>query len=126
MAKHLERLVFLDETWRLHPEICRFTSEIYYENKLRSRDDLVRQAIHSKARFAGAGLRYIPVAHTGNTARSKEEVEEIAKIIDALSADGVTWTDKDQVTKALTFEDILVVAARWSSHSDQRWPSGRL
>ena len=29
-----ERGLFLGETWRLHPSICRFTSELFYEGKL--------------------------------------------------------------------------------------------
>ncbi len=31
-----ERGLFLAETWRLHPAICRFTSELFYEGKLNS------------------------------------------------------------------------------------------
>jgi superfamily I DNA and/or RNA helicase len=29
-----ERGLFLGETWRLHPSICSFTSELFYEGKL--------------------------------------------------------------------------------------------
>jgi len=28
--------LFLAETWRLHPDICAFTSELFYEGKLKS------------------------------------------------------------------------------------------
>ena len=35
-----DRGLFLDETWRLHPEICAFTSELFYEGRLQSRPGL--------------------------------------------------------------------------------------
>ena len=39
-----DRGLFLARTWRLHPDICSFTSELFYEGRLRSRDGLERQA----------------------------------------------------------------------------------
>lgn len=32
--------LFLEETWRLHPKICAYTAEIFYEGKLKSRAGL--------------------------------------------------------------------------------------
>jgi uncharacterized protein len=43
------RGLFLGETWRLHPDICTFTSELFYEGRLRSRAGLERQAIRHRA-----------------------------------------------------------------------------
>jgi hypothetical protein len=37
--------LFLEETWRLHPAICAYTSELFYEGKLHSRDGLEKQVI---------------------------------------------------------------------------------
>jgi superfamily I DNA and/or RNA helicase len=37
---HGERGLFLEETWRLHPNICRFTSEMFYESRLKSHPGL--------------------------------------------------------------------------------------
>src|SRR5690606_8389504 len=37
--------LFLDQTWRLHPDICAFTSELYYERRLHPRPGLENQAI---------------------------------------------------------------------------------
>ena len=34
MPKHFG--LFLDGTWRLHPSICAFTSEVFYEDNLRA------------------------------------------------------------------------------------------
>jgi uncharacterized protein len=59
------RGLFLEETWRLHPEICIFTSELFYEGRLRSRPGLERQTIGSGGRIIGSGLRFLPVFHEG-------------------------------------------------------------
>ena len=61
-----ERGLFLEETWRLHPEICSFTSELFYEGRLRSRPGLEQQRIKSGGRITGSGLMYMPVIHEGN------------------------------------------------------------
>jgi len=105
-----DRGLFLDETWRLHPAICDFTSEIYYEKKLLPRPDLVNQKIAGTEPFEGAGLLYVPVEHTGNTARSNEEVNAIAEIVTKLTIAGATCTDRHQDSHKLGWTDILIVA----------------
>ena len=40
--------LFLAETYRLHPDIAKFTSEVYYEGKVEARPGLERQAIVSR------------------------------------------------------------------------------
>jgi uncharacterized protein len=104
-----DRGLFLAETYRLHPDIARFTSEVYYEGRVESRPGLGRQAIVSNGRLAGSGLRYVPVPHTANRARSKEEVAAISELVEHLLRD-CRWQDKDGVVRKLGTEDILVVA----------------
>src|SRR5205823_1645702 len=48
--------IFLSETWRLAPSICNFTSELFYEGRLKPRSGLERQELTGPNRFAGAGL----------------------------------------------------------------------
>ena len=60
-------------------------------------------------RFTGSGLRYMPVDHEGNQARSPEEVRVIRKVVDTL-LDGYQWRDKDGTVRTLTKDDILIVA----------------
>jgi hypothetical protein len=57
------RGIFLPETWRLAPSICAFTSEVFYEGKLRSRAGLEKQMLIGTAPFEGAGLWVAPVTH---------------------------------------------------------------
>ncbi|MGA2380171.1 MAG: TM0106 family RecB-like putative nuclease [Spirochaetia bacterium] len=103
--------LFLDETWRLHPAICRFTSELFYEGRLRSRPGLERQALSGDGiPFAGSGLFFVPVVHTGNQNSSPEEAEAVARIARSLLAPGVKWTDSKGVARRIGESDVLVVA----------------
>jgi uncharacterized protein len=55
--------LFLARSWRMHPEVCRFISELSYDGRLESAPGRERQRIDSCG-FGGSGLRYIPVIHT--------------------------------------------------------------
>jgi uncharacterized protein len=105
--------LFLAETYRLHPDIARFTSESYYEGKVRARPGLERQAILARGSdnptLRGSGLRYVPVHHVGNQARAPEEVERIRLLVAELTH-ACDWHDKDGVIATVTSNDILIVA----------------
>jgi uncharacterized protein len=102
--------LFLDETWRLHPAICAFTSELFYEGRLHSRPGLEKQALGGDTPFAGSGLFYVPVEHAGNQASSPEEAEAVARIVKGLLAPAVRWTAADGKVRRLGESDVLVVA----------------
>ena len=102
--------VFLTETWRLHPAICSFTSELFYEGRLLSLDGLERQNIEAPAPFSGAGLWFVPVVHEGNQSYSAEEVARVSAIVEYLTQSGTSWTDRHGNQQPLTFDDILIVA----------------
>ena len=102
--------LFLAETHRLHPDICEFTSEVFYEGRLKPRPENQRQRINTEGPLNGTGLRLVRVAHTGNQSESKEEVTQISALISDLLAKNTTWTDKKGETQELALTDILVVA----------------
>jgi predicted RecB family nuclease len=105
-----EQGLFLEETWRLHPAICSFTSELFYESKLRPRPGLERQAIRSSTRADGAGLRFFAVAHEGNQSSSPEEAEQIRALVHDILEAGSTWIDSDGIELRLEPKDILIIA----------------
>ncbi|HMG74533.1 MAG TPA: TM0106 family RecB-like putative nuclease [Pyrinomonadaceae bacterium] len=105
-----EQGLFLDETWRLHPDVCDFTSEVFYEGRLVSREENQSQRIHAEAPLGGTGLRFAPTRHSGNQNESPEEVVRVNALVRGLLDNNPTWTDRDGVTKPVTIEDILVVA----------------
>lgn len=102
--------LFLAETWRLHPSICKLTSELFYEGRLQSRPDLSNQAIVGPTPFAGAGLWFVPVEHDGNRNSSIEEVERVTEIHSALLSNGLTWIDREGAEVEITEKDVLIVA----------------
>lgn len=105
-----ERGLFLAETWRLHPTICDFTSEIFYGHRLISRPGAELQAVTLPDGTRESGLRYIPVEHEGNHDTSAEEAAVISMLFHNLLVPGSTWTSSNGVTHPLRPEDILVVA----------------
>jgi predicted RecB family nuclease len=105
-----DRGLFLGTTWRLHPAICAFTSELFYESRLRSREGLDRQEILGETAFAGAGLWFVPVEHEGNTNESTEEADVVASLVANLLDGSVEWRDPKGVARPPTLDDILIVA----------------
>src|SRR5258705_4403523 len=85
-----DRGLFLEETWRLHPLICSFNSELFYEGRLKSRTGLERQEIKSTGRLKGAGLRYLPIEHTGNQSSSSEEPDAIRDLVSEILGSDTT------------------------------------
>ncbi len=104
------RGLFLETTWRLHPKVSEFTSELFYEGRLSSSRGLENQQISKHATFAGAGLWFVPVVHEGNQNVAPEEVDAVARIVGGLLDGNVLWTDHEGKTEKLVPEDILVVA----------------
>jgi predicted RecB family nuclease len=105
-----DRGLFLPTTWRLHPAICAFTSELFYEGKLESKAGLERQRLTRTGAFDGAGLWWVPVAHDGNQNYSVEEVDAVAHLVDTLLAPGAMWIDEHDIARQLTGSDLRIVA----------------
>ncbi len=103
-----DRGLFLDETWRLHPDICLFTSELFCEGRLESRPGFENQALRGPTPLAGAGLWFLPVEHEGNQNSSPEEVEAVGRPVESLT-DGVLWVDAQGEESALDAQQVLIV-----------------
>ncbi|MBI2969111.1 MAG: TM0106 family RecB-like putative nuclease [Gammaproteobacteria bacterium] len=102
--------LFLHQTRRLHPEICKFTAELFYENRLSAYPGLENQALLGAARFPEAGLVYLPVEHEGNQSRATEEVDVITDLVAELANGEVRWRDEKGAERPLTREDLMIVA----------------
>jgi predicted RecB family nuclease len=105
-----DRGLFLPTTWRLHPAICAFTSEVFYEGKLEPKFGLERQALSGTAGFDGAGLWWVVVEHDGNQNASMEEVDAIEQLVARLLVPGACWIDADGLTRSLGPGDLRIVA----------------
>lgn len=108
MPDHLG--LFLDRTWRLHPAICEYTSEVFYEGRLQphlGRDNL---DLAGADPLDGTGLRHVVAAHSSRSNESPEEVDQVADLIkDLLSANAV-YTDADGDKFSVDQSDVLIVA----------------
>jgi predicted RecB family nuclease len=120
--------LLLPETWRLHPKICGFTSELFYEGRLGSRGFTGNRVLDGHPWLSGAGLWFVPVTHEGNRNSSAEEVEVVARIVESLLRTGVTWFYGVGNSRAVKLKDVLIVAPYNAQVSDlsARLPGARI
>lgn len=95
--------VFISQTRRMHPDICRFISDQIYEGRLTSHDSCSRQAT-----LFGTGLRWLEVHHEGRSTESLEEALAVAEQIRSMI--GSAWTNHEGVVAPLRADDFMVVA----------------
>ena len=98
-----DRGVFIEETRRMHPDICRFISEQIYEGKLGWHANCRQQSTTE-----GTGLRWLKATHEGNSTSSIEEADIVAEHIGRLV--GTPWTDFTGAVNLLSVNDFMVVA----------------
>jgi predicted RecB family nuclease len=103
-----DRGLFLDVTWRMHPDVCSYISTIFYDARLVSSPDCARQRVIGDGVLSGTGLRWLPVEHSGNRSASDEEAVAVAGLVARLL--GRRWIDRDGDERPLNAADILVVA----------------
>ena len=110
--------MLLPETWRLHPNICDFTSAMFYEARLRPHAALDQRVIGGHPWIDGAGLWFVPIKHTGCRNSSPQEVDIIKQIVASLTGKGVEWFRTTTTKRAMTLDDVLVVAPYNAQVSD--------
>jgi predicted RecB family nuclease len=103
-----EEGIFLEQTYRMHPDVTALVSELMYEGRLESAPGRELQTVSATGEVSGAGIRWLPVGHVANTQSSIEEAERIAAAIEPL-LEGGTYSDSDGSEHPLAPEDILVV-----------------
>jgi predicted RecB family nuclease len=87
-----DRGLFLERTYRLHPDVCGYISEEFYESRLEP-----APVAAERTTLLGTGLRYLAVEHEGHRQESPEEVAVVRAEVERLRAHGI--------------EDVIVVAA---------------
>jgi uncharacterized protein len=102
--------LFINETRRLHPKICSFTSTIFYESRLHARSITQNRVLAGHPWLNDGGLWWVPVDHEGNRNSSVEEVEVVERIVKSLLRPEVSWFYSMGNKRRLKEEDILIVA----------------
>jgi uncharacterized protein len=98
-----ERGVFLAQTRRMHPDVCRFISDQIYEGRLTSHSSCAGQSTG-----LGTGLRWIRASHSECSTASPEEAELILRQLELVL--GSWWIDAAGDRHELGPDDVLVVA----------------
>lgn len=99
--------IFLPETRRMHPDLCRFISTQVYEGRLTSHSDTATQNV-DVPNWPSTGAYFIPVDHDGNIQISHEEINAIKACVSQLLTG--TWTNKNGITRLISENDIIIVA----------------
>ena len=95
--------LLLDTSWRMHPDVCGYISDAFYDSRLTAQPTCSQQTVAG----VGTGLRLLTVEHEHNKTSSIEEGNAIAEAMTDLL--GKDWTDRDGNTRPLTVRDILIV-----------------
>lgn len=99
--------LFIPLTRRMHPDITRFTSEVFYDGRLSGIEGLDRQAVLCDGLFVGSGLRVVEVLHEGNSNSSPEEAAEVVAILRELTR--CRWRDSEGTEHGVDTKDVMIV-----------------
>ena len=80
-----DRGLFLEQTFRLHPEVCTYISEEFYEGRLHP-----APVCATRGTPFGTGLRFVPVEHDGCRQDSPVEVERVVGLVEQLLVAGIS------------------------------------
>ncbi len=96
---------FLPVSWRMHPQLCAPVSRLSYGGRLVSAPAAALRHLEGR----DPGLQVVPVSHRRCTVRSEVEAAEVVRL--AQEFVGARWDAGDGAVRALTGDDIVVVAA---------------
>jgi uncharacterized protein len=85
-----QRVIFLSTTRRMHPDLCHFVSDAFYECRLLPEPGNERQCLvldpNADRALAPTGLRFTSVEHEGCSQKSEPEAERIRQLYQSLLA----------------------------------------
>jgi predicted RecB family nuclease len=107
--------VFLPTTYRMHPDVCRFISGCFYDERLEADRQTEERSIlvdktDDRILAKSVGIQFVPVEHEGNTQASEEEIETVYAIAQELIGTRFQTGDDALPERPLAWDDILFVA----------------
>jgi uncharacterized protein len=78
-----DRGLFLERTFRLHPDLCTYISEEFYEGRLQPAPECA-----TRTTPFGTGLRFVPVEHESCRQESPAEAARVVKLVNELRGAG--------------------------------------
>jgi superfamily I DNA and/or RNA helicase len=107
-----DRGIFLEQSRRMHPDVCRFVSDAVYEGRLGTIPSTARHRVLRSSSTAlvpaETGIAWVPVEHDGCEQKSDEECDKIVAIVEELLGRRVVDSDGDE--RDMRIDDILIVA----------------
>jgi len=100
-----DRGVFLDRTYRMHPRLTAFVSDLAYEGRLESAPGRERIAVDGWT--SGLAVRFVEHTRVASAA-SDDEARVVADLWRSLQGTG--WVDAEGVERPIGADDVLVVA----------------
>ena len=104
--------IFLSKTRRMHPDLCRFVSDSFYDGRLMAEAGNERQGLilnpDADPALAPTGLRFISVEHEGCSQKSEAEANRVRQLYQSLLAQ--RWIDRKGRVRPIGVDDILVVS----------------
>jgi predicted RecB family nuclease len=107
-----DRGLFLETTWRLHPQLCAFTSEVFYDGRLEPEPHLLIQRLEARRAVIedGVGPRLLEVPTVGADNESPEEADAVARVARSIVDGGASWVDQQGELRPVTWDEVLIVA----------------
>lgn len=99
--------IFLDRSYRMAPPICAFISHAVYEDRLLAAPSCARNRVDAPG-WQGSGLRFLGIAHDGNTRSSDQEARAVAEAARDLLRGTVTIGEN--APRAMDPADLIVVS----------------
>jgi uncharacterized protein len=108
--------IFLKDTWRMHPDVCRFISDAVYDGRLQAEAKNTNQRLVLTTKAAEGsppalksnGVQFIEVQRSACAQRSDVEAEIVRNLVDTLLKQ--QYADREGVLHPVTLDNILVVA----------------
>jgi len=106
-----DRGVLLNVSRRMHPEVCGFISDAFYEGRLLAHPSTAQRSLHIGSHCSVGlrpnGISVVEVVHSGCTQSSTEEARTVRELYDDLVRSKFAEGGKE---RRLQIDDILVVS----------------
>jgi predicted RecB family nuclease len=107
-----DRGVFLETSWRMHPDVCRFISDAVYDSRLKpeaaNAKRVLQLSVDAHSLLKPSGIVFAPIEHTGCSQQSPAEAELILTLYRQALLQ--RYVDRDGRSHDMTPENIMVVA----------------
>tara|TARA_B100000767_G_scaffold97193_1_gene93290 strand:+ start:215 stop:3649 length:3435 start_codon:yes stop_codon:yes gene_type:complete len=107
--------IFIEKSRRLHPDVCSFISENFYDSRLKSHEFTKKRSIKFSDKeklLTSSGIILLDAKHKEiSRQKSVEEGEIIKKLFKKIiGSTFIDETKREKIERKITIEDILVVA----------------